>query len=53
MNFAARDTMMNIKEGLIKSVRGEPAEPRTDESPAIYDISRSPFDKLRANGKLD
>ena len=61
MNFAEHDTMMNIKEGLIKSVRGEPVEPRMDESPAIYEISRSPFDKpvlstvegLRANGRLN
>ena len=53
MNFAAHDMRMNIKEALIKSVRGEPAGPRTDESPAIYDISRSPFDKLRANGRLN
>jgi len=53
MNFAAHDMRMNVKEALIKSVRGEPAEPRTDESPAIYDISRSPFDKLRANERLN
>ena len=53
MNFAAHDMRMNIKEALIKSERGEPAEPRTDESPAIYDISRSPFDKLRANERLN
>jgi len=53
MNFAAHDMRMNIKEALIKSVPGEPAEPRTDESRAIYGISRSPFDKLRANGRLN
>jgi hypothetical protein len=29
------------KEALIKSVRGEPVEPRTDNSSAIYGISRS------------
>jgi hypothetical protein len=34
------------------SVRGELVEPRTDESLPIYGISRSPFDKLRANGRL-
>jgi hypothetical protein len=36
------------KEALIKSIRGEPVEPRADKSPAIYGISRSPFDELRA-----
>jgi hypothetical protein len=41
-----------LREALIKSVRGEPVEPRTDESPVIYSIPRSPFDKLRANGGL-
>ena len=41
------------KEPLIKSVRGELVEPRTDDSLAIYGVSRSPFDKLRANGRLN
>jgi hypothetical protein len=44
---------MGVRGSLIKSVRGEPVEPRTDESLPIYCISRSPFDKLRANGRLD
>jgi broad specificity phosphatase PhoE len=47
-----RETAEIIKEALIKSVRGELVEPRTDDSPDIAGIARSPFDKLRANGKL-
>ena len=42
-----------IREALIKSVHGEPAKPRTDELPLILRISRSPFDKLSANGRLN
>ena len=39
-----------ICETLVKSVRGELVEPRTDSRMRISGNYRSPFDKLRANG---
>jgi len=41
------------KEALNKFIRGEPVEPRTDQSLGISEDCRSSFDKLRANGRLD
>jgi len=46
------DRINRIKEALIKSVRGELVEPRTIRSLSISGSCRSPFDKLRANGRL-
>jgi len=45
--------IVTVKKALIKAVRGELVEPRTHKSPAIYVVSRSPFDELRANGRLN
>jgi hypothetical protein len=42
MKFALRQTQ---GERFAKAVRGELVEPRTDESPSIYGICRTPFDK--------
>jgi S-adenosylmethionine:tRNA ribosyltransferase-isomerase len=39
-------------KALNKPVRGEPVEPRTDEVLTTSGISRSPFDKLRANERV-
>jgi hypothetical protein len=56
-----RKLVISIREALIKSVRGEPVEPRTDESPQIlrhfpftpFGWLRTGFDMLRANGRLN
>jgi len=44
--------MDRIKEALIKSVRGELVETRTIRSLSISGSCRSPFDRLRAKGRL-